>query len=116
MTTAADSLRDFITPLLPGWHVQFGRWRDGVKTDRFAVLKPVGGLPVELVRRPQFTMTLIGAENEDAAIASAAAEAVITAMRSSSGALVFMQPAEPAFIPTADGRPAFELAISAITT
>lgn len=116
MTTAADALRAFLEPLLPGWRVQYPNWRDGEKTDRFAVLRPVGGAPAELVRRPLFTLTLIGAQNEDAAIAAAAADAVITAMQASSGDIVFMQASEPASVPTSDGRPAFDLAVSAITT
>jgi len=114
--SAADAVRDFIAPLLPGWRLQFGRWVDGTKTDRYAVLRPAGGLPAELVREPQFSLMLVGAENDDAGIASAAADAVIEAMRLSSGTLVFMQPAEPVFHATDDGRPAFEIAISAITT
>ena len=119
-TPAADAVRTFINGVLnvtPGaWRMQFGAWRDGTKSDRYAVVKPVGGLPAELVRQPQFTVTLVGAENEDSAVAGAAAEAIIQAMRSSSGSLVFMQAAEPAHIPTADGRHAFEFAVSAITT
>lgn len=113
--SAADSMRDFIAPLLPGWRIQFGRWVDGGKTDRFAVIKPAGGLPAELVRRPSFTLILVGAIDQAAAEVSAAADAVIEAMRLSSGALVFMQPAEPVFQATDDGRPVFEIAVSAIT-
>lgn len=118
-TFAGDALRQFITDVLGShggaWRVQFGAWRDGTKTDRYAVIKPVGGLPAELVREPQFTLTIVGAENEDAAVAAAAADAVIEAARASSGALVFIQPSEPAYVPTADGRHAFEFAVSAIT-
>jgi hypothetical protein len=113
--SAADAIRSFITPLLPGWRVQFGRWVDGLESARFAVLRPAGGLPAELVRQPQFTLALIGAKNESAAVAEAAADALIEAMRLSSGSLVFLQPAEPVYMPTNDGRPVFELAISAIT-
>lgn len=113
--TAGDALRAFISPLLPDWRVQYGRWVDGTKTDRYAVIKPAGGLPAELVREPQFTLSFIGAMNEDAGIAAAAAEAVIEAMRSSSGSLVFLQPAEPVFMATNDGRAVFEVAVSAIT-
>jgi hypothetical protein len=103
--------------VVPGtWRVQFGAWRDGPNTNRFAVIRPAGGMPAELIREPQFTVTLVGALNEDAAVAGAAADAVIEAMRSSSGSLVFMQPAEPVYIPTADGRHAHEFAVSAITT
>jgi hypothetical protein len=114
--SAADAIRLFIVPLLPGWRVQFGRWQDGSKADRYAVIKPAGGLPAELVRRPQFTLSLIGADGDDAAVPGNAAEAVIEAMRVSSGTLVFMEPAEPVFVPTADGRAVFEIAISAITS
>ena len=113
---ASDALRTFITALLPDWRVQFGRWVDGTKTDRYAVIRPTGGLPAALVRQPTFSLSLIGAEGEDSAIASGAADSIIEAMRSSSGELVFMHPAEPVFMATSDGRPIFEIAISAITT
>jgi hypothetical protein len=114
--SAADAIRDFIAPLLPDWRVQFGRWVDGSKAHRYAVLKPAGGLPAELVRRPEFTLTFIGAESDAAQVPHAAAEAVIEAMRASSGALVFLQAGEPAHFPTDDGRPISEIAVSAITT
>ena len=80
-TFAGDALRQFITDVLGShggaWRVQFGAWRDGTKTDRYAVIKPVGGLPAELVREPQFTLTIVGAENEDAAVAAAAVMTVV---------------------------------------
>ena len=113
--TAADALRNFIAPLLPGWRVQFGAWMDGTRTDRYAVLKPVGGLPASLVREPMFSLILIGAENDEATTIGDFADTLIEAMRLSSGALVFMQPAEPVFQPTSDGRAVFEIAVSAIT-
>jgi hypothetical protein len=112
---AADALRDFISPLLPDWRVQFGRWKDGTKTDRYAVLRQVGGLPAELVRRPHFSLMLIGAEGDSPSVPQERADALIEAMRAGSGDLVFLQPAEPVFWPTNDGRPVFEIAISAIT-
>lgn len=113
--SASDDLRTFIAPLLPGWRIQFGRWTDGAKSDRYAVLKRVGGLPAELVREPQFTLTLICAENDEASVGEDAADVVIEAMRVSSGALVSMQAAEPAYFTTGDGRHVYEMAISAIT-
>jgi hypothetical protein len=113
--STADAIRDFLAPLLPGWRMQFGRWIDGNKAHRYAVLKPAGGLPAELVRRPAFTLSLVGAANEAADIASDAADAVIEAMRTSSGTLVFLEPAEPVYVPTNDGRHVLEIAISAIT-
>lgn len=114
--TTADALRLFIGPLLPGWRVQFGRWQDGSKADRYAVIRPVGGQPAELVRRPQFTLSLIGADGDEAGVPGDAADTVIEAMRVSSGTLVFLEPAEPVFVPTNDGRAVFEIAISAITS
>lgn len=108
----------FLSPLLPGWRVQVGRWVDnlGAKTSRFAVLKPAGGSPAELVRRPQYTLTLIGVDGGDMATTAEAADTVIQAMRATSGSVVFLKPAEPVFMPTSDGRPVFEIAVSAITT
>lgn len=114
-TAAADAVRAFITPLLPSWRVQFGRWTDGTKTDRYAVLRPVGGLPASLVREPQFSLVLIAGLGDESSVVGAASDTVIEAMRADSGALVFMQPAEPVFTTTDDGRPSCEFAISAIT-
>lgn len=114
--SAADSIRTFIAPLLPGWRIQFGAWRDGNTSHRYAVIKPAGGLPVSLLREPQFTLNLIGSIDESSEAITAAAETIIEAMRVSSGDLVFMQPGEPVFMATNDGRPVLELAISAITT
>lgn len=112
---AADALRSFIAASLPGFRVQFGAWMDGTRTDRYAVIKPVGGLPASLVREPLFTLSLIGAENESAETIGGYADVLIEAMRLNSGTIVFMQPAEPVFMPSDDGRAIFELAISAIT-
>jgi hypothetical protein len=112
--SAADILRDFVTPLLTGWRVQFGRWMDGSPTARYCVIRPAGGLPLSLVREPQFTLSFIGSTNDSEATISDAVEAVITAMETSSGGAVFLQPAEPVFLPTTDGRPVFDLAVSAI--
>lgn len=114
MSTPSDAVRAFLAPLLPGWRIQLGRWMDGNRTDRYAVIRPAGGLPVSLLREPQFTLFLIGAENDSAPLIEEAANVVIEAMRVSSGELVFMQPAEPVFVATEDGRPSFEIAMSAI--
>lgn len=117
--STADAIRGFLAPLLPfDYEWQFGGWTDtsGAKVKRFAVLKPVGGQPAELVRRPQFTLTLIGRGGGDHVAIGEHAETCVQAMRAGSGATVFLQPSEPVFIPTADGRPMHEIAISAITT
>lgn len=115
--TAADALRNFLLPLLPSpaWRIQFGRWTDGSTAARYAVIRPVGGLPAALVREPQFTLSLIGAAGEAAEVPQEAAESIIEAMRQGSGELVSLQPGEPVFTATSDGRPVFEIAISAIT-
>jgi len=114
MSTSA-AIRDFIAPLLPGWRIQFGRWVDGGSASRYAVIRPAGGEPAEVVRRPAFTLTLIGAKDDEAQVPHDAADAVIEAMRESSGSLVFLQAGEPAHFPTDDGRSISEIAISAIT-
>ena len=113
--TAMDAIRAFITPMLTSWRIQSGRWTDGAKTDRYAVLRPVGGASAGLVRRPQFTLLLIGALNESMSVPSMAAEAIVEAMRTQSGGLVLMQAGEPVFSSADDGRPIFELSISTIT-
>lgn len=115
MSIAADAIRNLITPLLPGYRVQFGRWIDGAPTDRFAVIRPAGGVPASLVRRPQFTLVLIGAVGDSSATLDGKAHQVIEAMRASSGSIVTMSPGEPVFFSTDDGRPVFEIAISTIT-
>jgi hypothetical protein len=113
--TASDALRNFLLPLLPGWRIQFGRWMDGATSDRYAVIRPAGGLPAALVRQPQFTLVLIGALNEPATVPQERADAIIEAMRLESGDVVLFQAGEPVFMNTDDGRPVFEIAVSAIT-
>lgn len=119
MSPTATAIVAFIAPLLAGWNVQFGTWREAEPATpklRYAVLKPAGGPAAELLRRPQFTLTLIGLPGGDMDRVSEAAEAVIAAMRASSGDLVYLEAGEPVPIPTADRRAVLELAISAITT
>jgi len=117
--SASDSIREFIAPLLPGWRIQFGRWMGDNTSARYAVLRPVGGLPAELVRQPSFSLALVGAQSSNPAgeqlQVQEAADMLIEAMRSDAGDLVFLQPGEPVFMATDDGRPIFEIAITAIT-
>ena len=113
--TATDALRAFLAPLLPGWRLQYGHWVDDGKTTRYAVLRPIGGLPGALVRQPRYTLMLIGKADDAAALPETSAQAVITAMQTSSGGLVYMEPGEPVYTPTNDGRPGVELSISTIT-
>ena len=116
MSAAANALHDFLAPLLPGWALQFGRWEEQHASTRYAVIKPMGGPKAELVRQPMFSLSLIGRNAEDRTLTSEAADMIVEAMRASSGRLVFLQPAEPVFMATDDGRPVFEIAVSAITT
>lgn len=116
MSAAADAIRDVIAPLLPGWRMQFGRWEDAGRQVRHAVIRPAGGAAAELVRRPAFSLVLVGKDGEGTGPASAAADTLVQAMRATAGALVFLQPAEPVFLASDDGRAIFEIAISAITT
>lgn len=118
MSGAPEAIRAFLAPVLPGFELQYGLWNDATanKASRYAVLKPAGGGRAELIRTPQFTLTLIGPAGESALGLHDAADAVIEAMRAGSGSLVFLQPAEPVFMATDDGRPVLEIAISAITT
>lgn len=114
--TASDAIRTLIAPLLTDWHVQFGRWVDAGATARHAVIKPAGGGKAELIRTPQLTLSLIGAVGDQSQTIQAAADSIIEAMRTGSAGIVFLQPGEPVFMPTDDGRPIFEIAVSAITT
>lgn len=114
--TAADALRNFITPLLPGWRVQFGQWMDGNTADRYFVIHHAGGLPARLVRQPQFTLEFIGAAGDAGQIPYDAANAVIEAMRVSSGEAVYFEAGEAvAMADKSGGRKVFEIAVSAIT-
>lgn len=113
--TASEALRAFLVPLLPGWRFQYGRWIDGGTADRYAVLRPVGGLPVSLIRRPHFTLLLIASANDALQVPETTAQTVIAAMNTSAGSLVFMEPGEPIFTSANDGRSIVELAISTIT-
>jgi hypothetical protein len=121
MMAAADTLRAFIGTQLPGWVAQFGRWVDDPvdRTKRFAVVRPVGGLPAELVRRPQLTVVLVGNETDRPETTGATAGAFVAALealRPANPAALYLQPAEPVYLAASDKRPIFEIAVSAITT
>jgi hypothetical protein len=115
MTTASQAIKDFLEPRLPGWEYQLGRWTDKGKDKSYAVIRPVGGSLAGLVRRPQFTLMLIGKAGEAADLPSMKAEEIIEAMRTESGGLVLMQAGEPVFSMTKDDRPIFEFSVSTIT-
>lgn len=112
----AEALRDLLEPELPGFEMQFGRLQDAGGDRRYAVIRPAGGAGAQLVRRPQFMLSLVGRRGGDTATISEAAEAVIALCREEAGALVYVEAGEPVFVPTADGRPIFEIALSVIET
>lgn len=119
MSAAPEAIREFLAPLLPDFALQFGRWTDDEdnKGRKFAVLKPAGGGLAELVRRPQYTLTLIG-PRDGAVDLHDVADLVIEQMRNSSAGpvLVSLQPGEPVYMPTDDGRHVLEIPLSTITT
>lgn len=115
MSAAATALRTYLQGLLPDWAMQFGRWIDQGPTRRHAVLKPAGGAPAVHVREPKFTLSLIGSAG-DIEATSSVADALVAALRANSAGLVYVSPSEPVYMPTSDGRPVFEIALSAITT
>lgn len=115
--SAADDVRTWLQaqPAISGWRIQFGRWIDGSKSDRYAVLKPVGGLPASLVREPRFMLLLVAAQGDAETAAYSPAAALVEASRTYAGALVSLQAGEPVTSTTNDGRPTAEIAIETIT-
>jgi hypothetical protein len=114
--SAAQAIRDFIAPVLGAdWVIQYGAFDERDRSQACAVIKPIGGGKAELIRTPLFSLYLIGFDGQSATDVEAKANQIIEAMRASSGNLVSMQPGEPVFMPTADRRAVFEIAVSAIT-
>jgi hypothetical protein len=118
MSAAADALRTVLLATFPtGWRIQFGRWLDDSdKTLRYIVVRPVGGVAAEVVRRPQFTLALITGAGDASTIADVAAGQIIEALRVWPGSETVMQmlAGEPVFMATDDGRTLFEMAVSTI--
>lgn len=113
-----DTLRSLLMDLLPPsvWRHHFGQWLDSeVKTYRFVVVRPAGGVSAELLRRPAFTVLVISGDNEPYSVALDAAELIVTTLRAATGELPYFEAGEPAFMATDDKRTAFQIAISTIT-
>jgi hypothetical protein len=115
MTTAADHIRTLLESALGApWLVQFGAWRDAGRANRYAVLRPSGGLAARLVREPQFSVTLLGAEGDTSTTVYEAAVALVERMRYDSAGLVYLEASEPFSSLSGDGRHVSEFAVSAI--
>jgi hypothetical protein len=113
---AADALRSKAVDTMTGYRVQFGRWTDGLPTDKFTVIRMDGGGQNELVRLPRFSVMILGPQNGNALTTLADVEKLIASITQDSGGLVFMQPDEPVFYSTSEGRPVYELMVSTITS
>lgn len=112
--TTSEVLREILTPALAGWQFQFGRWKDDGSTKRYAVLRPMGGPAVSLVRKPAFSLVLIGNKSDAATAPEGKAQQLIALLTGETGSLPFIEPGEPVFWATDDGRPVAELTISTI--
>jgi hypothetical protein len=117
MSTAGDSLRALLLELFPtGWKHQFGRWLDSdVKTYRYIVVRPVGGVNAGLLRQPAFVVAVVGADGDQSLFVHGVAEQIVSAIRGATGELPFFQAGEPVFMATSDNRTVFEIAVSTIT-
>lgn len=114
--TPSEVLFDFLQQQLgDGWLVQLDVWVDEGPGKRYAVLKPTGGPKAELVRRPLFTLSLIGTSADDLESTRAAAHQLVELFRTDSAGLVFVEAGEPAFVPSSDNRPIYDIALAAIT-
>ena len=112
----AEHIRDLIAPLLSGFAFHYGRLEGAPDpTKRYAVLRPAGGSNGDLVRRPLFTLDVLGLPNGDQLETAAIVEAALLRMRASAGGLVYLAPGEPSFTTSAEKRPVFTVAIAAIT-
>lgn len=115
--SAAESIRDLLAPLMPaGMVFAFARLAGAPDPlRRYAVLRPAGGSSGDLVRRPLFTLDVLGLPNDTPIATAALVETLVQRMRESAGGLVFIAPGEPNFTTSAEGRPIFTVAIAAIT-
>jgi len=112
--SAADAIRSVLSPVLAGWEFQFGALEASDSATQYAAIQPNGGALAEVVRRPQLTLSLVSSVGQSRTAVASLADQTVEAMRESSGSVVLLQPGEPVFMPTSDGRIVFQIAISAI--
>jgi len=115
VTTIAERIEAVIRPLLPGVVLSFGRVAGAPdQTKRYAAIRPAGGGSGDLVRRPLFTLDVMGRAGGDYLETASLVEDAIKRMRQPADGIVFLAPSEPSFTTTAEGRPLFSVAIAAI--
>lgn len=117
----ADSLRLWLSDrnLLPNYRVQFGVWRAGAnQLDKYAVIRPLGGVPAELVRRPVVSLTLIGAVNQSSNEVYDLLNDVIEQSKIDfcTEGVPFIEVGEPTLMQTEDARPLAMVDITFIQT
>ena len=110
----ADSIYNRLRVILPGYRFQFGAWTDGAPGDRFAVVRPDGGPRPDGVRRPRYSVILIGAIDQAATETAQDAEFVALDLRTNQSGAVALLPSEPVFFSTAERRPVFEITVESI--
>lgn len=118
MTTGnatAEALKPIAEEVADGWRVQFGWLADTRdQTERFVLMRPVGGGGAVLVRRPIVSVVFIGAAGESPSVVSLTSEAFAERVRQGVQGLTFAEVSEPTVSQTADGRPVAEVAVSSI--
>ncbi len=116
MNSIIDRIDAAIRPLLPGVVLSMGRIHGAPeKTKRYAVLRQSGGSSGDLVRRPLFTLDVMGLPSGDFTQTAELVEKCIQRMREPVDGVVFLAPGEPSSTTSAEGRPLFSVAIAAIT-
>ena len=115
----ADDFRNWLTErdLLPNYRIQYGVWKAGLdQTDKYAVIKNTGGITAELVRRPQLSLTLIGAINQPMQEVYELLNNVVEIARTDfcMENVPFIEPSEPMTYQTDDARPVAEMDIAFI--
>lgn len=114
MSIATD-IQAELTPILPGYTFQFGKWLDSQDAaERFAVIQPVGGNRPDIVRYIQYRIMLIGQQGEGELLINDMAESVIDHLLTSVsfGELDYVVPSEPVFWATSEDRPVFEVPLT----
>lgn len=115
LNTGAEALKEIGAAALDAsWTWQFAVWRDDKgAAGRYAVIKPTGSVRAALVRKPVFTVALVGGSKDAAGIASSAAQTLAAALRQAThpdfaGVVV----SEPVFSGlSGEGRVIFEIVV-----